>query len=61
MSAPDPRQIRLEELRARLPGLVRAIQEPGIDPRQKSMLAAEYEQTLGAVFALGDELDLGPD
>ncbi len=34
------------------------IQEPGIDPRQKSMLAAEYEQMIGAVFALGEELDL---
>ncbi|WP_094556645.1 hypothetical protein [Synechococcus sp. 1G10] len=58
---PDPRAARLEELRARLGPLVRAIQEPGLDPRQKSMLAAEYERTLGAVFALGDELEVEPD
>lgn len=30
MTDPDPRQTHLKELRARLPGLVRAIQEPGI-------------------------------
>jgi hypothetical protein len=51
----------LAELRLRLPGLVRGIQEPGIDPRQRSMLAAEYEQLLGAVLALADELDVGTE
>ena len=58
MAEPDPRASRLNELRLRLPGLVRGIQEPGITPERKSELAAEYEQVLGAVLALADELDV---
>lgn len=52
MVEPDPRVSRLNELRLRLPGLVRGIQEPGITRQRKSELAAEYEQVLGAVLAL---------
>jgi hypothetical protein len=58
MVEPDPRASRLNELRLRLPGLVRGIQEPGITRERKSELAAEYEQVLGAVLALADELDV---
>jgi hypothetical protein len=61
MAEPDPRDSRLSELRLRLPGLVRGIQEPGITPERKAELAAEYEQVLGAVLALADELDLGTE
>ncbi len=58
MAEPDPRAARLEELRGRLPALVRGIQEPGITHERKAQLAAEYEEVLGAVFALDSELDL---
>lgn len=58
MAEPDPRTTRLEELRGRIPGLIRGIQQPGITPEWKAQLAAEYEEVLGAVFALGSELDL---
>ncbi|MDM7938041.1 MAG: hypothetical protein QUV06_11350 [Cyanobium sp. CZS 48M] len=58
MAEPDPRASRLSELRLRLPGLVRGIQEPGITPEWKAELAAAYEQVLGAVLALADELDV---
>jgi hypothetical protein len=52
MAEPEPRTARLSELRMRLPGLVRGIQEPGIPPEQKAELAVEYEQVLGAMLAL---------
>ncbi|WP_158218597.1 hypothetical protein [Synechococcus sp. 1G10] len=44
-------------LRERLPGLVRGIQEPGITPERKTELAADYEQVLGAVLALAEEVE----
>lgn len=57
MSQLDPRLARLAMLHQRLPGLVRGIQEPGITPQRKAELAADYEQTLGAVLALAEEVE----
>ncbi len=57
MSQLDPRLARLAMLRERLPGLVRGIQEPGITPERKAELAADYEQVLGAVLALAEEVE----
>lgn len=61
MDEPDHRQARLAELRQRLPGLVRAIQEPGITPQRKAALAVEFEAVHGAALALSDELAAAPD
>ncbi len=61
MDEPDRRHARLAQLRQRLPGLVRAIQEPGVTAQRKAALSAEFEAVHGAAVALGDELATGSD
>jgi hypothetical protein len=61
MSEPDPRHDRLAEYRQRLPGLVRAIQEPGVTPERMAELSAEFLAVHGAALALSGELFAGPD
>ncbi|WP_233130152.1 hypothetical protein [Synechococcus sp. 1G10] len=57
MNELDLRLARLTVLRQRLPGLVRGIQESWITPERKAELAADYEQTLGDVLALAEEVE----